>query len=71
MKLRESPWYEEIRKEGERSLVLRQLSRKIAVIPTEIQSQIENLTLVQLEDLGEALLEFSNAEDLAQWLNSH
>jgi predicted transposase YdaD len=69
--LRESPWYEEIRKEEGRSLVLRILARKIGSIPTGVLSQIESLPLPELENLGEALLDFSNADDLIRWLHAH
>ncbi|NJN87929.1 MAG: Rpn family recombination-promoting nuclease/putative transposase [Leptolyngbyaceae cyanobacterium SL_7_1] len=66
-KLREEIRQEE-RLEGERSLVLRQLTRKVGEIPTPTKAQIQALTLTQLEDLGEALLNFATLADLSQWL---
>ena len=73
--LRESPWYQEILHEGEsregRSLVLRLLTRKLGPIAAEVRSQIESLPLAELENLAEALLEFSSASDLTEWLQSH
>jgi predicted transposase YdaD len=75
--LRESPWYQEILKEGlqeglekERSLVIRQLKHKVGNLAPELELQVRNLPLEVLEDLGEALLDFSSREDLITWLNS-
>lgn len=59
---------QEERLEGERSLILRQLARKVGEVPTVAKSQIEALSLTQLEDLGEALLSFTALVDLSQWL---
>ncbi|TAG60340.1 MAG: DUF4351 domain-containing protein, partial [Oscillatoriales cyanobacterium] len=33
--------------------------------------QIQTLSVEELEDLGEALLDFSEASDLTNWLNEH
>jgi Domain of unknown function (DUF4351) len=57
--------------EKERGLVLRQLTRRIGPIaPTQV-NQIRSLSLTQLEDLGEALLDFTQPADLENWLQSH
>jgi hypothetical protein len=53
-----------------RSLVLRLLSRRVGVLSSEVRSQVESLPLEQLESLGEALLDFSSAADLDEWLQS-
>ncbi|APB32962.1 hypothetical protein GlitD10_0648 [Gloeomargarita lithophora Alchichica-D10] len=61
---------QEGRQEGEVGLILRQLQRKIGQ-PTSTQvSQIQGMSIDQLETLGEALLDFTTAEDLTQWLNN-
>jgi predicted transposase/invertase (TIGR01784 family) len=57
--------------QGELSLVLRLLKRRVREIPAESQTQIQGLALSQLEELGEALLDFSSLEDLLVWLRSH
>jgi predicted transposase YdaD len=57
--------------QGERSLILRQLTRRIGTIAPNIESQILTLSVSQLESLGEALLDFSAAADLDEWLRSH
>ncbi|BAY14617.1 hypothetical protein NIES21_03740 [Anabaenopsis circularis NIES-21] len=54
-----------------RSLVLRLLSRKVGELPEEVRSQIDVLSLHQLEALGEALLDFSNLSNLTDWLKQN
>ncbi len=39
-------------------LVLRLLTRRVGELPQEVRSRIETLSLEQLENLGEALLDF-------------
>jgi predicted transposase/invertase (TIGR01784 family) len=56
------------RTEGERSLVLRQLARRVGTLPAEAEAQVQALTLPQLEALGEALLDFTGLDDLTDWL---
>ncbi|WP_287131029.1 DUF4351 domain-containing protein [Candidatus Cyanaurora vandensis] len=50
------------------SLVLRQLTRRVGPLPTAVQQQVEQLSLRQLESLGEALLDFADRPDLEGWL---
>jgi Domain of unknown function (DUF4351) len=64
--------YERGRKEAEaaeRSLVLRQLIRKVGTLPPTLQTQVEALSLPQVEELGEALLDFAQLADLESWLS--
>ena len=63
--------YERGLEQGERSLILRQLNRRIGTIPDRTIDQINKLSLTRLESLGEALLDFSAIEDLANWLETH
>nr|WP_238717818.1 DUF4351 domain-containing protein [Petrachloros mirabilis] len=53
---------------GEVRLVLRQLTRRIGDISPDVRSQVQALSLTQLESLGEALLDFSAPRDLESWL---
>jgi Domain of unknown function (DUF4351) len=62
---------QEGRQEGELAIVLRLLTRRLDRMPESIQSQIESLSLSQLESLSDALLDFTNLSDLHIWLNSH
>ncbi|MBE5230596.1 MAG: Rpn family recombination-promoting nuclease/putative transposase [Microcystis sp. M60BS1] len=67
-------WREEFlqegRQEGESALVLRQLSRRLGEVTPEQRSQIQSLSINQLEALGEALLDFTKPEDLEEWWRS-
>jgi predicted transposase/invertase (TIGR01784 family) len=53
----------------QRSLTLRLLSRSLGDIPNHIQTQINQLSLAQLEQLQEALLDFNELDDAVVWLN--
>lgn len=59
---------EEGREEGERSIILRQLNRRVGEFPESVRVKINTLSITQLESLGEALLDFSNLSDLETWL---
>lgn len=81
--MRESVIYQEILAEGEqrgrqlgriageRSLVLRQLHRRFGELSPDVQTQIESLSLVQLENLAEALLDFQQIADIDTWLSQN
>ena len=40
-------------------------------IDQQMQERIQQLPIAQLEELGEALLDFTAASDLAVWLDEH
>jgi predicted transposase/invertase (TIGR01784 family) len=79
--------YQEAKEEGQQegrqaeaiNLLLRQLSKRFGKLsiggkyelPVRYIESINRLTIAQLEDLGEALLDFGNINDLEQWLISH
>ncbi len=63
--------YERGKQEGEQSLVLRQVKKRVGELPEEAQERIQALPLVQLEALGEALLDFTGLEDLLSWLEAN
>ncbi|BAB74276.1 Rpn family recombination-promoting nuclease/putative transposase [Anabaena sp. FACHB-709] len=67
--LQETRVYREIREVEARSLILRQLNRRVGELPQEVRSRIESLPLEQLENLGEALLDFTSMADLDAWLS--
>jgi predicted transposase YdaD len=56
------------KQEGELAVVLRQLTRRIGTVDTGVQERLRGLSTFELEDLAEALLDFSDATDLANWL---
>jgi predicted transposase/invertase (TIGR01784 family) len=83
LRLEDSRVYQEAKAEGKvegisegqlqegRSLVLRLLDRRIGTVAPKLQSQIEVLSLTNVEALGEALLDFTTEADLVNWLQSH
>ncbi len=75
--MRESVIYQDIKAEGkiegkaegELAMVFRLLNCRVGRITPDIQAQVQQLPLTQLEDLGEALLNFSQPEDLERRLS--
>lgn len=51
-----------------RSLIKRLLPRRVGALTEPINTQIEGLSLTQLEALAEALLDFSDRADFERWL---
>ena len=86
LKLQETRVYQEAKAEGEqigeqrgrqegrqeeaKSLIIRQLTRRVGTLPNEVRFQIDELSIAQLEALGEALLDFTKSADLEVWLES-
>ncbi len=79
--MKESVIYQEILREGlqeglqqglqaEVNLIVRQLTRRLGTVPPALQNQIQALSIAQLEDLGEALLDFSGLPALESWLSN-
>jgi predicted transposase YdaD len=56
--------------EEAQSLILRMLARRFGSVDQATESQLRSLSLSQLEELGEALLEFSQPSDLSDWLET-
>jgi predicted transposase YdaD len=56
--------------EGELTLIVRLIARRLGQITPEQEIQTRALSLSQLEDLGEALLDFTQPSDLDHWLQS-
>ena len=71
--------YQEAKQEGRQegkqdeatNLLFRQLSKRFGKLSSNYIETISNLTIEQLEDLGEALLDFVDITDLEQWLKAH
>jgi hypothetical protein len=64
-------WIEEGALKEAQSLVLRLLTLRIGDMAPKLRSQVQALSLPQLEALGEALLEFSKPIDLVNWLKKN
>ena len=56
------------RHEGEVELVLKQLARRLGGLSAAQEKSIRKLPLTKIEELGEALLEFTSRADFARWL---
>ncbi|MBD2740261.1 Rpn family recombination-promoting nuclease/putative transposase [Coleofasciculus sp. FACHB-1120] len=77
--MQESVTYQSIiqkgRREGKKeealSLIVRQLARRLGAVDQQMQVRIQQLPIAQLEELGEALLDFTAPTDLAVWLEEH
>jgi predicted transposase YdaD len=79
--LRESPWYQEILKEGlqlgrqegrqkgETELIIRLLNRRFGNLDLVVTEKIKSLSIPQLEALGDRLLDFASLEEFLLWLN--
>ncbi|AFY58351.1 hypothetical protein Riv7116_5990 [Rivularia sp. PCC 7116] len=65
---------EEGREEGEQEatlrLVMRQLNKRFGELSEEMRSSISSLPLSNLENLSEALLDFTSLADLQAWLET-
>ena len=63
--------YERGLEQGERSIILRLLTRRFRHLNDRTIACISTLSITQLESLSDALLDFSAIEDLTTWLETH
>ena len=72
--MRLAPLYQQDRElakqEGEQRLIIRLLNRRIGEIESSLIQRVQALSIEQLEELGEALLDFTSIGDLENWLQS-
>jgi predicted transposase/invertase (TIGR01784 family) len=79
IELEETRVYQEARAEGraegleigiqqERTLVIKQLNRKLGNLSSQVQTIVSDLSIDRVESLGEALLDFTSMADLEAWL---
>lgn len=74
--LKETRVYREIKEEGRQegreeeaaNLIIRLLTKRFGKLPQEMRSSISGLSLPILENLSEALLDFTSLADLQAWL---
>jgi predicted transposase YdaD len=74
--LQETRLYQDIKEEGREegreeatvNLVIRLLTKRFGELTPEMRSAITSLALPVLEDLSEALLDFTSIADLQLWL---
>ena len=55
--------------ERQRSLLLRLLSRTLGELPDPVKIQIDQMSIDRLESLNEEFVDFTNLDDLVQWLD--
>jgi hypothetical protein len=63
-------WINQGKKESLVSITLKILTKKFGDSVKKIQSQIEKLSIEQLEELGLAILDFEKIEDFKNWKKS-
>lgn len=78
--LKQTRFYQDVYAEGQQegrqegrqeeciTLIQRQLIRRVGSLGDDTKTRIRRLNIMQLEALGEALLDFSGKEDLERWL---
>ncbi len=69
--LKKTKVYQEALTEEAVKLVMRLLNRRFGEVTQSLTEQISQLPVEQVEDLGEALLDFTSETDLRQWLEQH
>ncbi|WYL96607.2 MAG: DUF4351 domain-containing protein [Gloeotrichia echinulata IR180] len=58
---------EEGEQKGEQRLILKLLQKRFGELPSEAIASIQSLDVIQLEELAEALLDFTEIDDLVRW----
>lgn len=73
--MKESVIYQDIwqqsRKQEALSLIFRLLNRRFGNLSPSVMETVQALSSERLEDLGEALLDFSEIADLVRWLETN
>lgn len=59
---------EQVTKTAQQSLILRQIVRRLGTIQPETENSIRQLGVQELEELGDAVLDFNSLSDLTAWL---
>lgn len=72
--MKESVIYQDIVQEGSKqeaiAFALRLLKRRLGTVNSELETQVQSLSVEQLEALGEALLDLSSEAEIKAWLES-
>ncbi|MTJ52968.1 DUF4351 domain-containing protein [Anabaena sp. UHCC 0253] len=66
--MEESVIYQEIINRGKLQLIFRLLKRRVGEVSAKLESQIKELSGESLDELSEALLDFSQPDDLVNWM---
>lgn len=57
--------------QGEQRTIIRQLTRRFGELDSSLVDKIKTLNVEKLDNLADALLDFSNINDLVTWLNDN
>ncbi len=69
--LKQTRFYQDVFAEGEAAIRLRLLQRRCGALPPALTARVTDLSIADLEALGDALLEFQSLSDLDHWLEGH
>jgi len=69
--LKQTRFYQDVFAEGEAAIILRLLRRRCGELPPALTARVTDLSIADLEALGDALLEFQSLSDLEHWLDGH
>ena len=58
-------------KRGEQRTIIRLLNRRFGELDSSLVDRIKTLNIEKLDNLADALLDFSNINDLVSWLNDN
>lgn len=67
--MKESVIYQDIVQKEALKMISRQIKKRFGDVNDSLITQIRDLSADDLEDLGEALFDFSEIGDLITWLN--
>jgi Domain of unknown function (DUF4351) len=56
---------------GRQEIILRLLSKRVGTVSSEVEARVKALSLVMLEELFDAALDFTQMNDLMMWLDGH
>jgi Domain of unknown function (DUF4351) len=59
------------RQDGKQALILRLLAKRVGTVSSEVEARVKALSLVMLEELFDAALDFTQMNDLMMWLDGH
>jgi len=57
--------------QGEQRTIIRQLNRRFGELDSSLVDRIKTLNIDKLDNLADALLDFSNINNLVNWLNDN
>ncbi|MBE9200889.1 DUF4351 domain-containing protein [Nodularia sp. LEGE 04288] len=66
--MKESVIYQDIVQKEAFKMINRQIKKRFGDVNDSLMTQVRNLSADDLEDLGEALFDFSEVADLVAWL---